>query len=595
MGKFFFDRAQMVTYIFLAVGLDLAARSASSSRLPIPAPDGKLRMKAILPRIIVAYVLGMFCTLVAPSPTVGTVFSQEQDSAQDLLSAGLRLEGERKWSDAIRHYESALRNHPGAMDLQQRLQISRLHHDVHRRYEDVSYLQAVREVSTQQALDLYAEILANLETHYVDSIQWQRVLTNGTASLEVALTEPAFVNRLLGDVDKDQIETFRLKIHQHALQRPATGRHDLRATAAYVAGLANKELGLAGSATALEFACGAISNLDTYSRFLTPNQMDETFSNIEGNFVGLGVELKAEEDCLRILNVIRGGPADQAGICSGDAIVRVEDSRTASVNPDYAADLLRGPENSYVSITIVDANGKPRDLEVQRRRVDVPSIEDLQIVDRDNGIGYLRLTNFQKNTTRDFEAALWDLHRQGMRQLIVDVRGNPGGLLTSAVEIADRFISSGDIVLTRGRSSRENFDYRSHRPNTWSIPLTVLIDGDSASASEIFAGAIADHNRGQLIGTRTYGKGSVQGVFRMQSARVGLCLTTAKFYSPSRQPISDRGVLPTITVEQPGSYVAARVGNDPSTAIAKDPVLRKAIEVAVDSQSTVAGRQQWSK
>jgi carboxyl-terminal processing protease len=199
------------------------------------------------------------------------------------------------------------------------------------------------------------------------------------------------------------------------------------------------------------------------------------------------------------------------------------------------------------------------------------------MVDPRAGIGYLRLTNFQKTTTREVEKALWDLQRSGMRSVIIDVRGNPGGLLSAAVEVADRFIPSGKIVTTRGRSTRENFDYSAHRPNTWNVPLAVLIDSDSASASEIFAGAIHDHGRGKLIGETSYGKGSVQGIFRMQSAKCGLCLTTAKFYSPSGQVISERGVCPDITCEP--TYIAARPNaKGEITKDTDDQVLQRAVE-----------------
>ncbi|WP_237607162.1 S41 family peptidase [Roseimaritima sediminicola] len=586
-----------MTYIHLAVGFTDAAESTRLPSILCYAPDGNMRMKVNVPAALAAGLFAVTLLLAAPGhlwagpPAAAQPHSAAATTtAAEDLARGIELETARDWGEAIQHYEGALRRHEGDAQLQQRLLISRLHFDVNRRYQDTSYLAAVRQTSTQQALDLYAEVLANLETHYVDSADWQRLLINGTASLEVALTESDFIDRMLPDATPDQIEAFRLNVHRHTTDRPATSRFDLRATVAYVAGLARQELGLAGTATVFEFVCGAIGTLDPYSRFLTPSQLEETFANIEGNFVGLGVELKAEEDRLRIVNVIPGGPADAAGIVAGEAITRVEQSMTASVNPDYAADLLRGPENSYVSVSVVGADGTPRDLNIQRRRVDVPSVEDVRIVDAEHGIGYMRLTNFQKTTARDFEAGLWKLHRQGMRRLIVDVRGNPGGLLTAAVEVADRFISAGDIVLTRGRNARENYDYRSHRPNTWSVPLTVLIDGDSASASEIFAGAIADHDRGELVGERTYGKGSVQGIFRMQAVKVGLCLTTAKFYSPNRTAISGRGVSPT--VPQAKTYMAARPTDDGRIAsFDEDAVLQRAIALGRSPQSEiVAGR-----
>ncbi len=454
--------------------------------------------------------------------------------------------------------------------------ISRLHYDVNRRYQDESYLASVRELSTSQALDLYSEILANLQTHYVESVDWSRVMIHGTAALEVALTEEKFLDRLLVGVDPSKIENFRQSIHHQTKDRSTATRFDLRANVAYVAEAARVELGLSGTATVLEFLSGTVSTLDPYTRLLSPSQLDEMFSNIEGNFVGLGIELKTDTDCLQILSVIPKGPAEESGILAGERITRVESARTDQVDPDYVADLLRGPEHTYVSLSVADVDGVERDLKVQRRRVEVPCVENVHFVDAENYVGYLRLTNFQKTTTRDVEQALWKLHRQGMRSLIIDVRGNPGGLLSAAVEVADRFLGNGRIVTTKGRNVRENFDYMAHRANTWNVPLAILIDRDSASASEIFAGAIADSNRGVIVGETSYGKGSVQGIFRMQSAKFGLCLTTAKFYSPSGRAISRNGVIPTVPVAP--TYIAARPDDQGHMTLdGEDAVLQKAI------------------
>ncbi len=496
---------------------------------------------------------------------------------ETILNEGLELEAKQLWADGIHHYETALRNHPDHATFRQRLTICRLHYDVQRRYRDSSYLVDIKQMSTNQALDLYAEVLATLETNYVDRPQWAEILRHGTASLEVALTEPLFIQQLLPTASPEAIERFRQNVHLQVADRNTSTRFDLRAAVSFVSSLAREELGLSPTATVMEFATGAMSALDAYSRFLTRNQLDETYSNIEGNFVGLGVELRAMSNKLSILSVIPGGPAEEAGLKAGEAIVRVETTSTVDNDPDYVADLLRGPEGSMVSLVIEDKQGATRELSVPRRRVEVPCVDNVHLVDAKAGVGYMRLTNFQRTTSRDVEKALWDLHRQGMKSLIIDVRGNPGGLLPAAVEVADRFLASGRIVTTRGRNARENFDYAAHRPNTWSIPLTVLIDSDSASASEIFAGAIHDHRRGTILGETSYGKGSVQGIFPMQAAKFGLCLTTSKFYSPSGQAISDRGVTPDIVVAP--TYIAARPNEEGTiTSDDQDAVLQKAIE-----------------
>jgi carboxyl-terminal processing protease len=503
------------------------------------------------------------------------------DSEESLLATGRELEVQSLWGDAVRHYEKATRDYPDSSGLYQRLIISRLRQDIGRRMEDTSYLQSVRKISTSQALDLYSEVLANLQTHYVDEVDWSRVMIFGTAALEVAMTEQAFVDRMMPGTSPEKIEAFHNSIHKRLSNRSTATRFDLRATAAYAADLAARELDLEPTAVVLEFLSGAVSTLDTYTRLLSPDQLDDMFSNIEGNFVGLGVELQPDGDELNILSVIPGGPAMEAGVLAGERIVSVDGVSGKDAGTNRIADLLRGPELSTVRVAISNRNGEVRELVIPRRRVDVPSVENDHFVDVESGVAYLRITNFQKSTSSDVEEKLWKLHRQGMKHLVVDLRGNPGGLLSSAVELADRFLADGRIVTTRGRNVRENFDYTAHRQNTWSVPLAVLIDGDSASASEIFAGAIADNGRGAIVGQTSYGKGSVQGIFKMQTAKFGLCMTTAKFFSPSGREISRNGVEPTIPVSS--RYIAARPSLDDGHLYTdgEDQVLQAAVQSLV--------------
>ena len=214
-------------------------------------------------------------------------------------------------------------------------------------------------------------------------------------------------------------------------------------------------------------------------------------------------------------------------------------------------------------MTLAIARNQDRQtLRLERRRVEIPSVEDVAIIDTDAGVGYLRLTNFQKTTTRDFDKALWDLHRQGMRSLIVDVRGNPGGLLQASVDIADRFVNDGVIVSTRGRNPMEDYVHRANVASTWRMPLVVLIDGNSASASEIFAAAIRDHGRGTIVGEKSYGKGSVQGIFPLNISGGGVRLTTAKFYSPKGNAISEVGVSADVLVHEVARASDATSGHE---------------------------------
>jgi carboxyl-terminal processing protease len=423
-------------------------------------------------------------------------------------------------------------------------------------------------------------VLLKIETYHVNDPDWNRVIHGGVDALEIAVGEPAFVDRFPQPVATNPLQLFSSQLHEFVEPRRIRSRHQARDAVAMAAHLSARHLSIPPPATIMEFTCAAISSLDGYSSYLTGDQLDEVFSQIEGNFVGLGIELKAEAQSLLIVNVIPGGPADMAGIEPNDRILEVGGKSMREISTDAAADMLKGPELSYAEIVIQRPDQTMRHFRIQRRRVEVPSVSDVKILDSLNGIAYMKLLSFQKTTSQDMDRALWALHRQGMRTLIVDVRGNPGGLLNASVEVADKFIQAGTIVSTRGRSIREDYDYQAHNVGTWRVPLLVLIDSDSASASEIFAGAIRDHRRGTVIGQRSYGKGSVQGIFPLSRYKSGVRLTTAKFFSPSGQPISQRGVTPDIVVSDSRHAVAKPLEGKIRQEVEHDAVLQTALEVA---------------
>lgn len=501
---------------------------------------------------------------------------------ETILRVGDQLEQERRWGEALSHYEKARKEHPGRQEIEHRLTVARFHYEVVRRYSDTSFLESVRTIGEQGSLDLYGEVLLKIQAHHVQRADWNRLLERGLTALEVAFAEPTFRRQHNFNIPADTTQPLLIEIRQHFESRPAYSRHDARQRVGEVAELLEQRFRLPPAVTIAEFSCAAVASLDDYSAFLTGNQLDDVMSQIEGNFVGLGIELKAEDHALRIVSVIPGGPAEQGGIRVDDRIVEVDGRSTRDISTDKAADMLKGVEGSHVDLVLLDRASDTRRLRLERTRVDVPSVEHIQIIDKEFGIGYFRLSSFQKTTNRDVDAALWSLHQQGMRSLIVDVRGNPGGLLTASVEVADKFVSQGDIVSTRGRSSGEDFDYKAHAVGTWRVPLIVLIDGDSASASEIFAGAIHDHHRGTLVGTRSYGKGSVQGIFPLSVANAGVRLTTAKFYSPSGQAISHHGVEPDVVVQAADRSLVAKPidGLLPVAEHDPDPALTTSLEIA---------------
>jgi carboxyl-terminal processing protease len=465
---------------------------------------------------------------------------------EEVEAVGRQLEEQRRWGEALLHYEEAVRQHPGHTKLSERLLRARMHFEVARRYSDSRFVTSLQRTNERAALDLYNEVLAKIQSYYVHQPNWETLVTRGHEGLAVALTEAPFLERYRIPESLVRSRDFMAVIPAN---RAIRSRQEARDTVRSVAYAAQQQYGVPQSAVIYEYICAAATSLDDYSAFLTGSQLDEVMSQIEGNFVGLGIELRADTESLLILNVITGGPAAEGGIVAGERIVEVDGRSMREISTDTAADLLRGPEGSYVQVLMRSPEGSHRRLRIQRRRVEVPSVEKPTILDPTHGIAYLKINSFQKTTAADLESTLWQLHRHGMRSLMIDLRGNPGGLLTASVEVADKFLTEGVIVRTMGRSAGENVEYKAHELNTWQLPILLLIDENSASASEILAGAIRDHRRGLVVGTRSFGKGSVQGIFPLDSGEGGIRLTTAKFYSPSGRAISRLGVEPDVTLQ----------------------------------------------
>jgi carboxyl-terminal processing protease len=524
--------------------------------------------------LLLAVWLGWAATPVAAQPTVSLGVSPRSDQVNDALDRGRQLEVERRWGEALTHYEDAIRLYPGNPALQRRYDFARQHYDLGRRYADRSFSTSLDQLSFGKALDLYAQVLLKIQSHYVDVPNWKGLVDHGTLGLQTALGEKVFLDRHVAQPAQAGIEPFERELTAVLGPRTIATRHEARDAVAVAASLAQQRLGIAPTAIVLEYLCGATNALDPYSAYLTPDQLAEVYSQIEGNFVGLGVELKAQDGALTVIRVIPGSPAQQAGIRAGDQIVSVEGQATRALSTDQAANMLQGPEGTLVNVTVASPGAEPRQLTVRRQRVDVPSIDKYEMLDSQYGIAYLHLSCFQKTTCRDLDATLWKLHRDGMKCLVIDVRGNPGGLLTTAVDVADRFVERGIIVSTRGRSLQEDFTYAAHVEGTWRVPLVVLIDHNSASAAEIFAGAIRDHRRGTVVGVRSFGKGSVQGIFPLDGSASGVRLTTAKFYSPTGRPYNNVGVEPDVVVQTAAKPVEGRVSAD------EDAMLQAALQAA---------------
>ena len=297
---------------------------------------------------------------------------------------------------------------------------------------------------------------------------------------------------------------------------------------------------------------GMLSGLDPHSGFMNEEVFQEMQMDTEGKFGGLGIEITMEEGFVKVIAPIEDTPAYEAGVLAGDYIIQIDETPVFGLTLNEAVELMRGKKGEPIVITISRVNTEPFEIEIIRDYIKIRSVKSEVL----NNIGYLRITSFNEQTESGLLDAMKKIEKENqIKGYVLDVRSNPGGLLTQAVKVTDIFLERGEIVSTRGRDKKDIRRYRAKKSDrTNGKPLVVIIDGGSASASEIVAGALQDHKRAIIIGTQSFGKGSVQTIIPFQVSNsdnlTGIRLTTARYYTPSGESIQGKGIVPDIIIEQ---------------------------------------------
>ncbi len=293
---------------------------------------------------------------------------------------------------------------------------------------------------------------------------------------------------------------------------------------------------------------GMLATLDPYSQFLDPDSYNELKIETGGEFGGLGIEITIKDELLTVISPIDDTPAYKAGLKPGDRIVKIDGEITRGITLHDAVKKLRGKPGTSVMLTILrEGDNALKDVTLTRDNIKFASVREAKILE--DHIGYIRLSDFQSNTPHDMNEAISKLRAENMDSIVFDLRNNPGGLLDVAVSVSELFLNQQQIILTtKGRLRNQNMEFRASRDGIINnLPLVVLINEGSASASEIVAGAIQDHKRGVLIGAKSHGKGSVQTVFPLKDGSA-LRLTTSKWFTPSGRPIHGTGIMPDVVV-----------------------------------------------
>lgn len=412
-----------------------------------------------------------------------------------------------------------------------------------RRYQDPTLLRFAATLTPEQGVALYAEVLDYVTNRHLQPQPVQVLVQRGLYNLSQAGVNNTFVqaNRLAMNAQQSQAwQQVLLQMSQQPGTTPQAAVTQMRQTMQHA-----QRFGVSPSVVALEFVQGAVESLDKYSAFLPEDAARASNQQLGDSMVGIGITIEKADAGIRILKTVPGSPAAEAGLKKDDILVSVDGQNLRGRVLDAATQMISGPEGS-VAVLQIERAGQTASLSITRRRMELRSVTEVQMIDPANRIGYMKLESFASSSAREMEGALQSLHQQGMRGVVLDLRGDPGGLLTTSIEVADMFLPQGTIVSTRGRTASDDSNAVAKQPRTWKTPMVVLMDEDSASASEIFAAAIQENGRGLIVGRHSYGKGTVQTLFPLKSVAASVRLTTAKFYSPQGREMAGAGVEPDI-------------------------------------------------
>ncbi len=503
-----------------------------------------VRGRGVLAAIAVSLLLPL-CPAFAYSPMPTTAADLRGAEALDLERAG-------QWFNACVAYEKILKDDRSDREAQDGLRRCVRHVYQIRRHRDPTFQNLLLSRPPSQALDVYEEVLGNLRKYYLDKdrVRLNDLFLHGLEEFRFALDDETFRQQHLYGVSEEAIRSFRTWIEKYREEQPrdiAAIRHDVL-TIAIEAQIS--PLHLNPTVVVLEFACGACNALDEHTAYLTPAHLQEVQSASKGQVVGVGIEqLTWLEKRLLITQVAPNSPAAIVGLKPSDQIVRIDRQLVERLPAETAVARLRGDLGTPVELEVLPAGEMvPQTYRLTRQPIFVPSVADIKM---EGAVGSFRLVSFQDTTPQEVREAVLQLQTNGMKALILDLRGNGGGVYKSAVQIAELFIGDGVLLRTKSRLIYYNKTFSAQNPSPWQFPVVVLIDGETASSAEVLAGALKERGRATLIGQTSFGKGTMQYVLPLESLPSGIRITVAKFYSPLNHPYHGLGVTPHIIVNEP--------------------------------------------
>ncbi|HRK29516.1 MAG TPA: S41 family peptidase, partial [Tepidisphaeraceae bacterium] len=458
-------------------------------------------------------------------------------------------------------------------------------------------------------MEMLRDALRDARRHYWREVTYKDLLVGGLEGLRALATTPGLDVAFPKLADEAKREAFLENVNQLvAAVNASTSPTDdslMTRTIARLYQVNAESLEIPEEVFTAEFADGAFARLDDFTNMIWPYDVEEFNKSTQGEFQGIGIQIDIDEQGgLKVVSPIEDTPAYRAGIKAGDVITHINGKNAKGITINQAVKNITGPEGTTVKLTVRSAgDGTSQDYQIKRQKIMVASIKGWfrkpgggwdYLIDQDSGIGYTRMTNFTKSTTKELDTALKEMQKAGAKAMILDLRYNPGGLLNAATEVSDRFLSGGRIVSTKSdrRPEDEQVTHARADADDVKLPLVVLVNQYSASASEIVSGALRDQTRAIVVGERTFGKGSVQMLFNVDGRMAYLKLTTSHYYLPNgecihREENSDKwGVEPDVTVTMTSKQMT-----DAIEARQQQDVLRDALPIAPTDEIVAAAKK----
>jgi carboxyl-terminal processing protease len=441
----------------------------------------------------------------------------------------------------------------------------------------IDWRESLRGVS----MDMLWPALLQARDNYFKDVSYTNLTVGGLTGLKAVVTTKGLEVAFPALADEIRREEFLQVIEDHfkAAREAEEGSEMsvLRITLAKLRTVNQRTLNIPEEVLVAEFADGAFAELDPFTSMIWPSDQPEFAKTTQGEFSGVGIQIESDNGNLKVVSPLEDSPAYKAGIKAGDIVTHIDGKNAKGITLTQAVKKITGLRGTVVTLTVKSPNATVKEYPIRRDLIKVASIKGWMhlpgggweyLVDAENKIGYLRLTSFTKETSRELDAAVSALNDKGAKAVILDLRYNPGGLLTAATEVSDKFMKDGVIVTTRpDRVDGNSATVSTARPdpNESELPLVILVNQYSASASEIVSGALKDHKRALIVGERTFGKGSVQMIFPLSNREAALKLTTSHYYLPSGRCIhreensQDWGVEPDVTVEMTPEQMSAAI------------------------------------